>query len=199
MILSTIETRVAARNRINAERMRAGNTIPADKIFARGGVVSLFIPKSMRLAGELRRVYYRVVQHTRGGYQLISRYGLISGRYQHNQLNGVDQDMPDIPRMTVMEARNAPKVTFPKIIADMNNRQAVSAEQRAGRGRREQAMAEGEARREAVAARRRARSTTGDEIEVDRPATRRRRAASSSPSAGPSARNTAKRGGGGLY
>ena len=68
----------------------------------------------------------------------------------------------------------------------------MSAEQRAGRGRREQATAEGEARREAVATRRRIRSATGDEIEVDRPLTRRRRALSSSPTAGPSARNAAR-------
>jgi hypothetical protein len=144
---------------------------------------------------ELRRVYCRVVQHTSSSYQLVSKYGLISGRYQYNQLNGVDQDMSGIPRMTVLEARNAPKVSFPKIVADMNSRGAISAEQRAGRGRRMQNTIEEENRREAIAARRCARSLTGDEIEVNRPATRRPQAPSSSPTAGPSARNTAKRGG----
>jgi hypothetical protein len=108
--------------------------------------------------------------------------------------------MPEIPRMTVIEARNAPKVSFPKVIADINSRGAISAKQRAGRGRREQAVAEGEARREAVATRRRARSATGDEIKVNRPVTRpvtrRRWAVSLSSSAGPSARNTARKGGG---
>lgn len=68
MILSTIETRVAAQNRINAERIRAGNAILTDEIFALGGIMSLFIPKPMRLAGKLRRVYCRIVQYTRGGY-----------------------------------------------------------------------------------------------------------------------------------
>ena len=61
--------------------------------------------------------------------------------------------MLDIPHMTVIEARNAPKVTFPTIVADMNSRQAVSAKQCAYWGRREQAMAKGEARCEAVATR----------------------------------------------
>jgi hypothetical protein len=43
--MNEIETRVAKRDHINAERMRAGNAIPAGKVFARGGIVSLFIPK----------------------------------------------------------------------------------------------------------------------------------------------------------
>jgi hypothetical protein len=38
--------------------------------------------------------------------------------------------------MTAIEARNAPKVSFPKIVANMNNRRAISAEQRVGRGKR---------------------------------------------------------------
>ena len=121
MILSAIEVHIAERNHINAERIRAGNTIPANEIFAHGSIMSLFIPKPIQLAGELRRVYCRVVQHTHGGYQLVSRYSLISGQHQHNQLNSINQDILDIPRMTVIEARNAPKVTFPKIVADMNS------------------------------------------------------------------------------
>ena len=48
--------------------MARGNVIPADEIFARDAIVTLLIPKALRLAGKLRRVYARVVQHTRGGY-----------------------------------------------------------------------------------------------------------------------------------
>ena len=101
--------------------------------------------------------------------------------------------MPEIFRMTIIEARNALKVHFPKIVADMNNLGAINAEQRAGWRIRTQNAVEEEIRRDAVAARRRARSVTGDEIEMIRPVIRRRLAASSGPIAGPSARNTARR------
>jgi hypothetical protein len=94
--------------------------------------------------------------------------------------------------MTIIEARNAPKVTFPKIVAIINSHGVISGEQRARRGRREQAAAKGEARRKAVATRRSAQSATGDEIKVNLPLTRRRRATSLSPSAGLLARNAAR-------
>ena len=61
MIRSTIKERVTARNAINAARMARGNAISADQIFARGAIVSFLIPKAIRLAGELRRIYTRVV------------------------------------------------------------------------------------------------------------------------------------------
>jgi hypothetical protein len=48
LILTEIE-KLADRNRINASRMAAGNTIPANEIFARGAIVALFIPKPLRL------------------------------------------------------------------------------------------------------------------------------------------------------
>ena len=60
-IRTAIEERVAARNLINAARMAGGSAITADQIYARGAIVSLLIPKPLRLAGELRRVYARVI------------------------------------------------------------------------------------------------------------------------------------------
>ena len=80
LIRSNIEERVAARNRINAARIAAGDAIPADEIFVHGSIVSLFIPKPLRLTSELRRVYTRIVQHTRAGYQLNTKWRLITGR-----------------------------------------------------------------------------------------------------------------------
>ena len=61
--------------------MACGNAILADRIFARGAIVSPLIPKAIRLAGELRRIYARVIQHTRAGYQLNIKHSLISGRH----------------------------------------------------------------------------------------------------------------------
>ena len=68
LILTAIEERVAQRNKINADKMRVGNTISADQVFDRGAIVSLLIPKPMRLGGEQRRVFCRLIQHTRAGY-----------------------------------------------------------------------------------------------------------------------------------
>jgi hypothetical protein len=46
-IRSATKERVAARNLINAARMARGNAIPADRIFARGAIVSLLIRKAI--------------------------------------------------------------------------------------------------------------------------------------------------------
>jgi hypothetical protein len=73
LILTAIKERVAARNLVNHKRMRLGNTVPLSEIFDRGAIVLLLIPKPMRLAGEPRRIFCRVIQHTRAGYQLNSK------------------------------------------------------------------------------------------------------------------------------
>lgn len=115
--------------------MRRNNAIPADKVFARGVVVSLLIPKALRLAGELRRVFARVVQHTRAGYQLNTQWGLISGRHQHSQLNEVTSTHLEIPTLTPQTAKRAEKYSLAKIAELMNIRPPVRAMQRAGRAR----------------------------------------------------------------
>jgi hypothetical protein len=82
--------------------MAYSNAIPTDKIFARDAIITLLIPKALRLVGELRRVYARVIQYIRGGYQLSTKWGLISGRFQHNQLNnGAGSLQPEIPSLTL--------------------------------------------------------------------------------------------------
>jgi hypothetical protein len=43
LILTAIKGRVAQRNKVNADRMRVGNTVPADPIFARNAIVTLLI------------------------------------------------------------------------------------------------------------------------------------------------------------
>jgi hypothetical protein len=52
--------------------MRKGNTL-ATNVFAHDSIVSLTIPQNIRLSGELRRVFCRVVQHTASGYQLNTK------------------------------------------------------------------------------------------------------------------------------
>lgn len=58
-----------------------------------GSFVSLFTPKPMILAGEVKRVFSRVIHHTRTGYQLSTKWVLLHGRFEQSQLNGMDDDM----------------------------------------------------------------------------------------------------------
>jgi hypothetical protein len=53
--------------------MRVRNPVLAIEVFDRESIVSLFIPKPMRLTGEVKRVFCRVIQHTRTGYQLNTK------------------------------------------------------------------------------------------------------------------------------
>jgi hypothetical protein len=179
--------------------MARGNAIPTDEIFARDAIVTLLIPKALRLAGELRRVYARVIQHTRGGYQLSTKWGLISGRFQHSQLNdGAGSLQPEIPSLTPQQAQSTAKFSLAKIVERMNDRGPVNTLQRAGRARaaartNQRIEEENIAQARRVRARAEAGSPgTGDEIEAQVLPARRRRIGSSSPSAGPAARSTAR-------
>jgi hypothetical protein len=117
--------------------MRISSAIPASEIFARNVIVSLLIPKELRLVGEMRRIFCRVIQHTRGGYQLNTKWGLLSNRFPHSELNGVDIDSGEISQLTVQEARHAKKIKLSEAVGKMNSRSSVRASQRAGQKRRQ--------------------------------------------------------------
>ena len=144
--------------------MRVGSAILARDVFARNSMVSLAIPLNIRLSGELRRVLCRVVQHTAGGYQLNSKWGLLNHRYPHSELNGVDEDNGEVSHLTVQEAKKSKKVTLNEVVSKMNSREPIRATQRAGRKRRQ-----GQRRHQEM--------DTMDtiEVEIEGPVTRRRR------------------------
>jgi hypothetical protein len=127
-------------------------------------MVSLAIPLNIRLSGELRRVLCRVVQHTAGGYQLNSKWGLLNHRYPHSELNGVDEDNGEVSHLTVQEAKKSKKVTLNEVVSKMNSREPIRATQRAGRKRRQGQRGYQE-------------MDTMDtiEVEIEGPVTRRRR------------------------
>src|SRR3979490_747768 len=116
--------------------MHRGNVL-ATEVFACDSIVSLAIPLNIRLSGELRRVLCRVVQHTFGGYQLNTKWGLLNYRYPHSELNGVEEDNSEIPHLTVQEAKKAKKITLNMVVSQMNSRDPIWATQRAGRKRRQ--------------------------------------------------------------
>ena len=116
--------------------MRSGNAL-ASNVFARDSIVSLTIPLNIRLLGELRRVFCRVVQHTPGGYQLNTKWGLLNHRYPHSELNGIEEDNGEIPHLTIQEAKKVKKITLNAVVSQMNSRDPIWATQRAGRKRRQ--------------------------------------------------------------
>ena len=111
-----------------------------------------------------------MVQHTVGGYQLNTKWGLLNYRYPHSELNGVEEDNGEIPHLTVQEAKKAKKITLNMVVSQMNSRDPIWATQRAGRKRRQR-------QREHL-------EEDTIEVEVDRPIRRRRTevAKGSSPS-----------------
>jgi hypothetical protein len=66
-----------------------------------------------------------------GGYQLTSKWDLISGRYPYNQLNGIDDNIKEIQKLTPTEADKAKKKYLAEMVALMNNRGLVRFAQRA--------------------------------------------------------------------
>jgi hypothetical protein len=116
--------------------MRRGNELNAT-VFARDSIVSLAIPRNIRLSGELRRVFCRVVQHTAGGYQLNTKWGLLNHRYPHSELNGVEDDNGEIPYLTIQGVKKPKKITLNGVVSQMNSRDPIQATQRAGRKRRQ--------------------------------------------------------------
>jgi hypothetical protein len=91
----------------------------------------------MRLTGEVKRVFCRVIQHTRTGYQLNTKWGLLHGRFEQSQLNGIDDDRGEIPVLSPAEASKVSKITLNKIVSLINNRASIAISQRAGRKRRQ--------------------------------------------------------------
>ena len=89
VVLSAIEAAVAKNNIKVWEQMRrkGGKT---SKVFDEKEVATLAIPRKMRLNTENSRLTVRIVNQNSNGYKLLSRHGLLKGRYQGGKLNKVD-------------------------------------------------------------------------------------------------------------
>lgn len=137
IVLSAIEAAVARNNVKVREQMRkkGGKT---SKVFEEKEIATLAIPRKMRLNIESSRLAVRIVDENSNGYKLLSRHGLLKGRYQGGELNKVDgatsevlgRQIPFIPLMN----RNKPITkSLAEAIQLENNRPSISALQKAGR------------------------------------------------------------------
>jgi hypothetical protein len=73
-VLTEIESRIA-KNNLKVHARIAGKGKPDIAIFDKGKVVTLAIPKKLRLTSELRRLPVRVIKYSKGQYTLLSRHG----------------------------------------------------------------------------------------------------------------------------
>jgi hypothetical protein len=123
------------RNKRNAALMHIGNPVLAIEVFDCESIVSLFIPKPMRLTGEVKRVFCHIIQYTWTGYQLNTKWGLLYGYFEQSQLNRINDDRGEIPVLSLAEASKVSKIALNKIVSLMNNRASIAMSQRAGRKR----------------------------------------------------------------
>jgi len=107
----------------------------------------LWISFKFRKTGELKRIYCRVVQYTRGGYQVNTH--LDSSLVESNMINWIptvdseasDSIIPRIEKLSISEADKEKKITLTTAMSKMNNRQIVQTTQRAGQKRNMERMA----------------------------------------------------------
>jgi hypothetical protein len=106
------------------------NKVAVIKVYPRNIIILFWILSKLRKTSEIKRIWYQVIQYTRGGYQLNTMQGLLSGRHQYDQLNTVDTStregtIPLIPSLTLTRTSKEKKVTLAKAVALLYNRQAV--------------------------------------------------------------------------
>jgi hypothetical protein len=51
----------------------------------------LFVSRPRYIKIRNKNIFCRVIQYTKTSYQLNSVYGLVSGRFQHQELNTIDK------------------------------------------------------------------------------------------------------------
>jgi len=136
-VLTEIESRIA-KNNLKVHARIAGKGKPDIAIFDKGKVVTLAIPKKLRLTSELQRLPVRVIKYSKGQYTLLSRHGQLSKSYSGGDLNPVYDEATatlseGIPRVPPKKGRKPVQITLAKAVSLENNRGSVAAAQKAGR------------------------------------------------------------------
>jgi hypothetical protein len=131
LILNAIEERIRKNNVLVASRMVKKTTKKA-QIFKEGWIVTLAIPKKMRLSTEPKRLPVRILGINNHNHMLISRFGRIRGAVQPAQLNVVESNTLglDIP---IDWPENGPKILLTQAVQLFNNRGSIASIQKANR------------------------------------------------------------------
>jgi hypothetical protein len=139
-IITAIEGRVTIQNAKNASQMVNRGSKNKELIALQiGWIISLAIPRKLRLAAESSRLYCRLVGKSSKGLQLLSEFGELTGRYPISDVNTIESGIQagiEIPSMEEIRRNLIKKVTLAKAVALFNKRGTISQAQGAGRKRK---------------------------------------------------------------
>jgi hypothetical protein len=133
LVLTEIEAKVAEFNARQHEKIRKRNG--PEPQFIDGSIVTLWIPKKLRLRTEAERLTVRILSCDYRAYKLMSQHGRIGGRFQASELNSVSNRGYDIPLEAEYISGKEVVVPLSVVVAQENNRGSISAAQAAGRER----------------------------------------------------------------
>ena len=106
--------------------------------FIDGLIATLRIHPKLRLKTESERLAVRILACDHGQYKLMSRHGRISGRFQGDELNEVNNNSVDIlggdiPMEPEYKAGKEVIIPLSRAVARENNQGSITSAQRAGR------------------------------------------------------------------
>lgn len=123
---TALEERIFQNNKKLAAKMIAKAGRKATE-FKEGALVSLAIPRQLKLSTELKRLPCRVVKVIKGSYTLLCQFGHLRGRYRANNLNALQYESVNLPRSTTE------LISLTKAVQLMNSRGTISARQKTAR------------------------------------------------------------------
>jgi hypothetical protein len=140
--ISQHEAQVAEYNMHIHELMKRKGAATA-KTFSNFEIATLFVPKKLRLNTEQCRIAVRILNSNSTGYQLLSRHGIIKGRFQGNVLNKITDDLivdiigSCVPIQPLMTDKGKPIIrTLAATVRLDHHRPSVAVTQRMGRSKK---------------------------------------------------------------
>lgn len=113
-----------------------------ERVFLPRKVLSLKIPKNLRMSQEPKRLPVRVWKsYPNGSYELVCKYGYIKGRFQHGDLNTMPSDLELLWGGEMFtgdpefdgDDRRLRTYTLPYCVQKQNDRGPISRAQKRGR------------------------------------------------------------------
>ena len=119
--------------------MIRGSTTKNSIEFQLGWIVSLAIPRKLRLAAEPSRIYCRLVGKSLKGLQLLTEFGELQGRYPTSEVNIVESSQEagiQLPSMEEIKGNSIKKIGLAKAVTLLNKRGSILQAQVAGKKRK---------------------------------------------------------------
>lgn len=131
VVLSELSRQVFIKNAKQAERMKAKGG--QSHTYKKEQVVTLAIPKKNRMTAEFTRLPCIVTKVVKNSYALCCQWGHLKGLHQSGSLNPVlDGVVYNLTPPLIFCSPNSPKITIAEAVTKSNNRESISAMQKAG-------------------------------------------------------------------